>query len=241
MKKTLSKLTYFVIIAIIVMITIVFLLVKELVIPTKSEFVLESQRVLVLDPGHGGEDGGAVSLSGMHESVLNLDIAKRIDAIMGLFGTEVVMTRDEEELIYPDSANTTRKRKVADTKRRVEMINDIENAVLISIHQNIYPGKQPFGAQVFYSDKTPEGKALAIHTQNILRNTLNPNNKRQAVKVPADVYLMNNVDCTAILIECGFLSNPEEDALLRTDRYKLRIAWAVSCAYLSFFGGTNES
>ena len=99
MKKTLSKLTYFVIIAIIVMITIVFLLVKELVIPTKSEFVLESQRVLVLDPGHGGEDGGAVSLSGMHESVLNLDIAKRIDAIMGLFGTEVVMTRDEEELI----------------------------------------------------------------------------------------------------------------------------------------------
>jgi len=240
MKKTLSKLTYFVIIAIIVMITIVFLLVKELVIPTKSEFVLESQRVLVLDPGHGGEDGGAVSLSGMHESVLNLDIAKRIDAIMGLFGTEVVMTRDEEELIYPDSANTTRKRKVADTKRRVEMINDIENAVLISIHQNIYPGKQPFGAQVFYSDKTPEGKALAIHTQNILRNTLNPNNKRQAVKVPADVYLMNNVDCTAILIECGFLSNPEEDALLRTDRYKLRIAWAVSCAYLSFFGGTNE-
>jgi len=182
-----------------------------------------------------------VSLSGVHESVINLDIAKRIDAIMGLFGVEVVMTRDTEELNYPDDANTIRKRKVADTKKRVELINSIDNAVLISIHQNIYPGKQPFGAQVFYSDKTPEGKELAVHTQNILRNTLNPNNKRQAVKVPNEVYILNNVDCTAILIECGFLSNPEEEALLQTDRYKLRIAWAVASAYLSFFGGTNES
>jgi len=241
MKKTLRKLTYFLIIALVLLVLLLYPLIKEHVMPARSEFVFNSQRVLVLDPGHGGADGGAVSLSGVHESVINLDIAKRIDAIMGLFGVEVVMTRDTEELNYPDDANTIRKRKVADTKKRVELINSIDNAVLISIHQNIYPGKQPFGAQVFYSDKTPEGKELAVHTQNILRNTLNPNNKRQAVKVPNEVYILNNVDCTAILIECGFLSNPEEEALLQTDRYKLRIAWAVASAYLSFFGGTNES
>ncbi|HHU06106.1 MAG TPA: N-acetylmuramoyl-L-alanine amidase [Clostridiales bacterium] len=240
MKKTLRKLTYFVIIAVVILVLLLYPHIKDLVIPARSVSVFDAQRVLILDPGHGGEDGGAVSLSGVHESVINLDITKRIDLIMGLFGTEVVLTRDAEELIYPDDANTIRKRKVADTKRRAELINSIDNAVLISIHQNIYPGKQPFGAQVFYSEKTPEGKDFAVHTQTILRNTLNPNNKRQAVRVPKDVYLLNNIDCTAILIECGFLSNPEEDALLQTDRYKLRISWAVACAYLSYFGGINE-
>ena len=181
MKKTLRKLTYFVIIAVVILVLLLYPHIKDLVIPARSVSVFDAQRVLILDPGHGGEDGGAVSLSGVHESVINLDITKRIDLIMGLFGTEVVLTRDAEELIYPDDANTIRKRKVADTKRRAELINSIDNAVLISIHQNIYPGKQPFGAQVFYSEKTPEGKDFAVHTRTILRNTLNPNNKRQAV------------------------------------------------------------
>jgi len=239
MNNLLKKLAYLAIAAVIVLAVLIYPHLKDT--PAISDFVFAARRVLVLDPGHGGEDGGAVSLSGVHESAINLDIAKRIDAIMGLFGEAVVMTRDSQELEYPDDANSVRKRKVADTKRRTELVNSIENSVLISIHQNNYPGKQPFGAQVFYSDKTPEGKDLAIFTQDILKNTLNPRNKRTAVKVSKDIYLMNNVDCTAIMIECGFLSNPTEDALLRTDEYKLRVSWAVSCAYLSFYGGTNES
>jgi len=209
--------------------------------PAISDFLYVTRNILVLDPGHGGEDGGAVSLTGALESEINLDIANRIDSIMGLFGQAVVMTRDSEELEYPAEANSVRKRKVADVKRRVALANSIENAVLISIHQNNYPGKQPFGAQVFYSEKTPESKELALFSQDILKNTLNPRNKRTAVKVSSDIYLMNNVDCTAIMIECGFLSNPTEEALLRTDEYKLRVSWAISAAYLSFFGGTNES
>ena len=242
MKNIVKKLAYLGVPALIVLMLLLYPQFKGLLtdVSAASEFVLDTQRVLVLDPGHGGQDGGAVSLSGVHESVINLEIARRIDAIMGLFGEEVVMTRDSEELEYPDNANTVRKRKVSDTKRRVELVNSIENAVLISIHQNIYPGKQPFGAQVFYSDKTPEAKDLAICTQDILKRTLNPKNRRTAVKVSKDIYLMNNVEGTAIMIECGFLSNPEEDALLQTDEYRLRVSWAVSSAYLSFYGGANE-
>ncbi len=203
-------------------------------------FKVDTRRVLVIDAGHGGEDGGAVSITGALECDINLDISKKLDLIMGLFGIPVVMTRETADIKYPDDAKTVKARKNSDIQRRIEIVNKTENAVLISIHQNNYPSTQPSGAQVFYSE-TEESKKLAEFTQDILKTRLNPANKRPAVEVQDSIILMKHAKCTGILIECGFLSNPAENALLQTDKYKLKVAWAIASAYLGFYGGTNES
>lgn len=208
-------------------------------VPASSGFVFPQKRVLVIDPGHGGEDGGAISISGAVESEVNLDISKRLDQIMGLFGIPVVMTRETNVLEYPSDAKTVRARKNSDMQRRTELVNKIENPVLISIHQNNYPGKQPFGAQVFYGGEG-ESKALGIYIQSILKKVLNSKSKRTAEEVSDNIFLLKYTSCTSVLIECGFLSNPLEDALLKTDEYKLRISWAIASAYLGFYGGKNE-
>lgn len=206
----------------------------------KTGFITKPKRVLVIDPGHGGEDGGAISITGTFESALNLDISKRIDLIMGLRGVPVVMTRDSEEISYPSDLKTIRSRKNYDMQKRVETVNSVKDPVLVSIHQNNYPGKQPFGAQVFFGTKG-DSKALGEYTQKLLIKTLNSKNKRTAEEISDNIFLLKNVGCSSILIECGFLSNPNEDALLKTDEYRLRISWAIASAYLGFYGGKNES
>ena len=203
-------------------------------------FKTDTRRVLVIDPGHGGEDGGAVSLTGALESEINLDIAKKLDAIAGLFGVPVVLTRDSEKLDYPSDASTIRARKRYDTQRRTELVNSTENAVLLSIHQNIYPSPQPHGAQVLHA-KTEGSRELAEFTQERLRAVLDPQNKRTAIQASGDIYLMSSIKRPGILVECAFLSNPAENALMQSDVYRLRVSWVIASAYLGFYGGTNES
>jgi len=203
---------------------------------------------VIIDPGHGGEDGGAVSLSGMKESEVNLDIALRTRLIMSMFGVTVTMTRDTENINYPSEAVTVRAKKVADQKARLDLIKSLDNAVLISIHQNYYTSAKPFGAEALYAP-TAGSENFAINMQEILISALNENNYRKASKIPENIFLMNNISCPAVLVECGFLSNPAEDALLKTDEYKLKIAAAVASGYFTserllketFFGGLNES
>jgi N-acetylmuramoyl-L-alanine amidase len=187
---------------------------------------------LIIDAGHGGADGGAVSGSGLLESEINMDIAAKLDLIMGFFGVNVVMTRTSENIDYSADANTIHEKKVEDSRNRVKLINSIENAFLISIHQNIFPDGRPFGAQVLYS-KAAGSKEIAEPMQKLLIDALNPKNYRSAAKVPNSVYLMNKINCPAVLIECGFLSNPDEEALLKTEAYKLKIAASIAAGYLS--------
>ena len=202
---------------------------------------------VVIDAGHGGADGGAVSPGGVKESEINLDIALRLDALMAFFGVRTVMTRETEEIGYSDEARTIRKKKTEDQKNRVSLIEKTKNGVLISIHQNKYPKSGPFGSQVLFS-KNPPGEEFADIMQQALVEALNRDNYRSASRIPDDVYLMRQVTCPAILIECGFLSNPREEALLNTAAYRLKIAAAITAGYLksekllaeSIFGGTNE-
>ncbi len=204
---------------------------------------------LIIDPGHGGEDGGAVSLSGAKESEINLDIALKLDQIMGFFGVQVVMTRDTEELDYSENANSIREKKVEDQNKRLRLINETENAALISIHQNKFPDESPFGAQVLFAP-TDGSKAFAEYMQKAVINALNAKNRRAAAKVPSNVLLLNHIKCPAILIECGFLSNFEEERLLLTDEYKLKVAAVIAAGFIynqdtlidinNVQGGTNE-
>ncbi|MPM11745.1 hypothetical protein SDC9_58096 [bioreactor metagenome] len=188
---------------------------------------------LIIDAGHGGVDGGAVSVRGTVESKINLEIALKLDAIMGLFGVNVKMLRSEDISLHDSSADTIREKKVSDLHNRVKMIEETPNATLISIHQNIFAVTKYSGAQVFYTSEE-SSKLFAISTQETLRLSLNKDNDRVAAKVPATVYLMNHISCRAILVECGFLSNPAEDALLQSDAYQIKIAAALASSYLDF-------
>ena len=218
-------------------------------VPTANAAPASPQKgiVLVIDAGHGGADGGAVSPSGVKESEINLDIALKLDELMAFFGVRTVMTRETEKIEYSDTAGTIRQKKTEDQKNRVSLIENTKNSVLISIHQNKYPKSGPFGAQVLFSENFP-GEALADIMQKTLVEALNRDNYRSASKIPDDVYLMKKVTCPAILIECGFLSNPHEEVLLNTIAYRLKVAAAIAAGYLksekllaeSIFGGTNE-
>lgn len=188
-------------------------------------------QTLVIDAGHGGADGGAVSASGASESTINLAVAQRLDGVLGFCGVPCVMLRQEDVMLSDPGGKTMRERKVSDLHNRVKAVNRVENAVLISVHQNSFTDSKYSGAQVFYAP-TPDSQGFAERTQELLRTTLSPENDRKAKPIPQAVYLMNHIGCKAILVECGFLTNPAEDQLLQTPAYQLKLATTLAGAYL---------
>ena len=162
-------------------------------------------QTLVLDAGHGGEDGGAVSHSGVPESGINLAIVQKQEQLLGLYGEAPLLLRSEDISLHDDSAQTLREKKVSDLHNRVARIEETEHAVLLSVHQNTFPDGKYHGAQVFYSNGELS-QPLAQLTQETLRAALDPGNTREAKPIPDSVYLMNHITCPAILVECGFLS-----------------------------------
>lgn len=206
------------------------LLGKERVVPV-SVVVPGNSRTLILDAGHGGEDGGASSASGSKESDINLKIVLKTEALMAFLGIETKLTRSEDISIHSENASTIREKKVSDLKNRVALIQGIPNAMLISVHQNHFTDSRYSGAQVFYS-AGDVGRQWGEHAQEVLRLVLNPDNARDAKPMPDGIYLFEHVDCPSLLVECGFLSNGEEASLLLTDCYQQKIAIALAGAYL---------
>lgn len=187
-------------------------------------------QVLIIDPGHGGEDGGAVSLTGALESHINLAVSKRLDGILGLYGVQSVLLREEDISLHDDTAQTLRQKKVSDLHNRVAMISAQPNAVLLSIHQNSYPDGRYSGAQVFFAP-TQHSRELAQIMQEALR-ILDSTNNRLEKQIPDTIYLMNHISCPGILVECGFLTNPKEEQLLRSKSYQTKLATALASGYL---------
>ena len=189
--------------------------------------------LLIIDAGHGGEDGGAVSLTGMCESNINLSIARRLDGALTLVGYPTHMLRTTDISLHDPDAVTLRQKKVSDLHNRAEAVQSHPNAVLISIHQNSYPGSQYSGAQVFYS-RFDRSRALAEYIQQTFVNAIDPNNKRQVKQIPDSIYLFQHVSCPAVLVECGFLTNAREDKLLQQPGYQNKLAVAIAASYLSY-------
>ena len=186
----------------------------------KSEHV-----VLIVDAGHGGEDGGAVSSDGWKESEINLALALRVDQLLALCGIPSKLTRDSDDIAYPDSAVTIRQRKRADQEYRAALIGSTENAVLLSIHQNNFTSPGPHGAQVFYG--ASEGsREFAKAVQAALAALCSE--VREAAPISEEIFLLRQAACPAILVECGFLSNPDELALLKSDAYRTKLALALA-------------
>ena len=190
---------------------------------------------LILDAGHGGEDGGAVSVTGVPESRVNLEIVQKLRDTLALYGVNPVVLREEDVSLHDPEASTLREKKRSDLKNRVRAVEAVEGGTLLSIHQNSYPGSQYRGVQVFYAP-TGGSRELAELLQTALREELQPDNDRQAKPIPESVYLMNHVSCPAVLVECGFLTNPEEEALLRDGGYQRQLAAVLAGAWLTAQG-----
>ena len=210
------------------------LLVKPSVLPAASENT--AAPVLIIDAGHGGADGGAVASDGTQEADINLDIALRLKAIAVLCGTETRMTRESGDIDYPPEADTVSRMKVADQHARLALIRETPGALLLSIHQNFFSASRPSGPQVFYG-AVPGGDELAAILQANLTAQLAPQNRRMAARMSEDIYLMKNAGCRAVLVECGFLSNPGELAQLKTEQYRLQLAAVLFGSYLQYTRG----
>ena len=192
---------------------------------------------VVIDPGHGGEDGGAVSPGGVQESHINLALSKRLRDLLCFAGIPTVMTREEDVTICDEGLGTIRARKTSDIRNRVAIVNGTENAVLLSIHQNSLPSSTvTHGAQVFWNQQ--EGaKELAEAIQTSLNGAINVGNEKHTKQIPPTVYLMNHVTVPAVLVECGFLTNQEETRRLQDETYQRALAVSIAAGYLR---GTSE-
>lgn len=190
---------------------------------------------IVIDAGHGGIDGGATSCTGVLESHLNLEIALRLEDMFHLLGYDTVMIRRTDESIYTQGS-TIAAQKVSDLKERVRIANETEEAILISLHQNTYSDSRYRGAQVFYADED-DSKKMAKALQQNLVSVLNPGSQRKT-KPAKGVYLMEHISCPGILIECGFLTNPEEEALLRSDEYQKNLCAVIAATLSSYLDNT---
>lgn len=192
---------------------------------------MERDHIIVIDPGHGGEDGGATSISGKSESAYNLEISLGLRDLLHLLGFKTKMIRTADESVYTEG-RTLAEKKVSDLKNRVHMVNNEENAILVSIHQNTFSDSRYYGAQVFYGPKG-ESQALAKSVQASFCQTINPGSNRE-IKKADGIYLMQHIDCTGVLIECGFLSNPQENTKLQQKEYQQKINCVIAATLSQF-------
>ena len=195
-----------------------------------------SRSTLVLDAGHGGIDGGAISDSGLKESDINLQIALKTEALVRFLGIDTVMTRETDT----DNSDNKAYSEHDNLVQRVKLANSTENAVLISIHQNKFPSAVVSGAEVMYSDND-DSKALGLITQDNLVTLLDSSNRRVARPAPKELLLTSSVECPTILVECGFMSNPQEVKKLASNDYQLKLAAILAGSYIQFLNNTASA
>lgn len=199
---------------------------------TSAVAVMEKP-VIVIDAGHGGEDSGAVD-NGLYEKDINLSIALKLRDMLKAYGYEVRMTRETDVSIYDASAGTTREKKVSDLKNRTAIINSDPNQILVSIHQNKFEQSQYYGTQIFYTVGSTRSEQLGEAIRQSVIGLLQPDNHRELKPSDNEIYILSHAEVPAVIVECGFLSNPEEAARLAEDSYQQQMAFAVSCGILTY-------
>lgn len=215
--------------AVIFTILSIFLSLVTLAVPVAYAQKNVSYKI-VIDAGHGGIDKGAIgSTLGVYESELNLDIAKKLQTMFEEIGFFVVMTRDGDYGLYGDTSQGFKKR---DLEKRVEIINSNDPSAFISIHLNKYTSPSRRGAQVFFKDESYDSDSLAKCLQSEFNNSPDCVKKTNALK--GDYYLLNMSKCASVIVECGFLSNPEDEKLLATSGYRQKLAKNIFDGTLKF-------
>ena len=193
---------------------------------------------IVLDAGHGGEDGGCEG-NGLVEKDLNLDITMRIASLLRKQGVNVVLTREIDELLYDKNSDYEGKKKYQDVRRRLEIAQNQENPVLVSIHMNFFAQTQYSGLQVWYSKADARSRLLANLVQSNVKYNLQPNNKRNVKEATSSIFLLDNATFPAILIECGFLSNTDEARALSDENYRQKLAEIIFNSIMTYISQNN--
>jgi len=226
---------------------LIFLLIFSLIAGLFSYFAIQREKstgsdlptetmfrpfTVVLDAGHGGEDGGASSKDGILEKDLNLSIAFLLKDMLEANGVTVVMTRTDDRLLYDRNSNYEGRKKALDLSARKKIAEETSNSIFVSIHMNAYPAAQYSGLQVWYSPNHPHSKTVADTIQSTVKNTLQPLNERHTKAATSSIFLLHHLQTPAVLIECGFLSNPQEAALLNTKEYRQQLAFSIFLAIM---------
>lgn len=195
---------------------------------------------VIVDAGHGGMDGGAVGVDGIVEKDINLAIAQKLREQLIINGYEVLMTRDTDTSIHDPDKTSVRQQKVSDIKNRMKLIEENPDAIFVSIHQNQFGVSKYYGAQMFFSPNNPESEILSQTLQDTFKELLQPENERVHKKADQNLYLLYHAQSPAVLIECGFLSNPEEARKLTTPEYQNEVAFAIASAINRYCSPSQE-
>ncbi len=194
--------------------------------------------LVILDAGHGGEDGGTVGVNGALEKDLNLSVTLALAELLRGAGVEVILTRSEDKLLYGAEGNIKGHRKENDLKNRLEVALSHPEAIFVSIHMNAFPDPSCRGLQVYYA-KTEGSSLLASHIQGAVKARLQPENKRTPHAATSSIYLLERAPARAVLIECGFLSNPKECADLSEKDYQSELCFSLFCGMMEYIKATE--
>ncbi len=196
--------------------------------------------IIVIDAGHGGEDGGTTGTNGVLEKDLNLSIAKHLNVILRSMGFNTVMTRSTDVLLYDKTSNYHGQKKVQDLSTRRQVTEQYENALFISIHMNAFPIEKYHGLQVYYSPNHQNSEAIANSLQHLTTELLLTDNTRKIKPSAGNIYLLDRLQCPAVLVECGFLSNPMECELLSDETYQRKLALSIALSLSQYFSKTDS-
>ena len=202
-------------------------------IPTIQADNVPYEKIIIIDAGHGGEDSGAVGVNGKLEKDLNLEMSLQIGKMLEEKGYIVVYTRTDDRLLYTEAENVYGIRKISDLKNRVKVADRYPDSIFVSIHMNSFGSSKYSGLQVYYSDNGDESRALADTIQNRVATDLQKKNKRNT-KSGKDMYVLKNVSNTAVLIECGFLTNEAECKKLSEKEYQKELSFSIVCAIIEY-------
>lgn len=195
---------------------------------------------VVIDAGHGGEDGGTSGSTGITEKELNLEISFLLADMLRANGVDVVMTRTEDILLYDPNSDYQGRKKVLDLAARLKIARETENSIFVSIHMNAFPQTQYSGLQVYYSKNDADSKRIADLIQSNVKTYLQNENDRQTKAATSSIFLLDRLETPAVLIECGFLSNPEECRLLSTSEYRKKLAFVIFCSITDYISNNNS-
>ena len=195
------------------------------------------KRVIIIDPGHGGEDSGASAAGGALEKDLNLEISLLIGDELIKNGYTVVYTRTSDRLLYKEEENIKGMRKFYDLKNRCAFADEYQGAIFISIHMNNFGSAEYSGLQVYYSDNNEKSKSLASSIQESVRSTVQTNNNRK-IKNGKGLYILDHCNATSVIVECGFLSNAEECEKLLEKEYQKELSVAIVCGIINYMDKT---
>ncbi len=227
-----KKLYLFFSVAILIIISSVIMCftVTDTAVASSSD-TIENKPTIIIDPGHGGEDGGA-TCDNIVEKDINLLISQKLKLMFLSNGFDVIMTRETDTDISDKNVSN---KKRSDLLNRVDIFNNSENNIVISIHQNKFAQSEYSGTQIFYSKNNEKSALLAQNIQQSVTSLLQPNNSRECKKAGSEILVLDNTDVPAVMVECGFLSNQSEAQKLINDTYQNELAFSIYLGFMEFY------